>query len=116
MANTMITSMITRKQEFGILQAIGMTNSQLDKSLQLEGILFSAGTTVVSLVVGIPLGYALFRYCKSEGFVGLSIYHFPVMEVLFMFLFIGILQIILSFILSRNVKNESLVERIRYHD
>lgn len=115
MANTMITSIITRKQEFGVLQAIGMTNSQLDRSLQLEGILFSAGTVVVSLVAGIPLGYAVFRYCKSNGFVGLSIYHFPVKEVLFMFLFIGMLQVMLSFILSRNVKKESLVERIRYH-
>lgn len=115
MANTMITSIITRKQEFGVLQAIGMTNSQLDKSLQLEGGIFSAGTAVVSLAAGIPLGYALFRYCKVNGFVGLNIYHFPIKEVLLMFVFIGVLQIVLSFILSRNVKKESLVERIRYH-
>lgn len=115
MANTMITSIITRKQEFGVLQAVGMTNSQLDQSLQLEGLIFSVGTAVVSLVVGIPLGYALFRYCKSNSFAGLGIYHFPIREVLFLFVFIGVLQMVLSFILSRNVKKESLVERIRYH-
>lgn len=115
MANTMITSIVTRKQEFGVLQAVGMTNRQLDQSLQLEGILLSAGTAAVSLVVGIPLGYALFRYCKSNSFVGLGIYHFPVREVLFLLLFMGVLQTVLSFVLSRNVKRESLVERIRYH-
>lgn len=115
MANTMITSIVTRKQEFGVLQAVGMTNRQLDQSLQLEGILLSAGTAAVSLVVGIPLGYALFRYCKSNSFAGLGIYHFPVREVLFLLLFMGVLQTVLSFVLSRNVKRESLVERIRYH-
>lgn len=115
MANTMITSIVTRKQEFGVLQAVGMTNAQLDRSLQLEGIFFSLGTAVVSLAAGIPLGYMLFRYCKSQGFIGISIYHFPVKEVLFILAFLGILQTMLSFILSRNVKKESLVERIRYH-
>ena len=115
MANTMITSIITRKQEFGVLQAVGMTNSQLGRSLWLEGLVFSAGTAAVSLVVGIPLGYALFRYCKSNSFAGLGTYRFPVREVLFLFVFIGVLQMALSFILSRNVRKESLVERIRYH-
>lgn len=115
MANTMITSMVTRKQEFGVLQAVGMTNSQLDQSLQLEGILLSVGTAGVSLVTGVPLGYALFRYCKANAFVGLGVYHFPVGEVLFLFVFIGVLQMALSFVLSRNVRRESLVERIRYH-
>lgn len=115
MANTMITGMVTRKQEFGVLQAVGMTNRQLDQSLQLEGILFSAGTAGVSLVAGVPLGYALFCYCKANEFIGLGIYHFPVTEMLFLFLFIGVLQMVLSFVLSRNVRKESLVERIRYH-
>lgn len=114
MANTMITSIITRKQEFGVLQAVGMTNRQLDLSLQLEGIIFSAGTALVSLAAGIPLGYALFRYCKSNSFAGLGVYRFPFREVLFLFVFIGVLQMVLSFVLSRNVKKESLVERIRY--
>ncbi len=114
MANTMITSIVTRKREFGILQAVGMTNSQLDRSLQLEGIFLSAGTAAVSLVVGIPLGYALFRYGKAELYIGVGFYHFPFREVVFLILFIAVMQTILSFILSRNVKKESLVERIRY--
>ncbi len=114
MTNTMIISIVTRKREFGILQAVGMTNTQLDRSLQLEGILLSVGTAVVSLAVGSPLGYAFFRYCKSQAFVGLNTYHFPIVEVLAMLIALGILQLLLSFILSRNIKKESLVERIRY--
>ncbi len=115
MANTMITSIITRKQEFGVLQAVGMTNRQLAQSLWMEGLIFSAGTAAVSLAAGIPLGYALFRYCKENAFIGLGVYQFPFREVLFLFAFIGVLQMVLSFVLSRNVRKESLVERIRYH-
>lgn len=114
MANTMIISIITRKQEFGILQAVGMTNKQLNQSLQLEGVILTVGIMAVSMLVGIPAGYAFFRYGKAESFIGLHIYHFPVKEVLLMLAVIGMLQFVLSYILSRNVKKESLIERIRY--
>lgn len=114
LANTMIISIITRKQEFGILQAVGMTNGQLNKSLQMEGLILTAGITVISMLVGIPGGYAFFRYGKSVAMMGLHNYHFPIAEVFIMLAAIGMLQLLLSFTLSRNVKKESLIERIRY--
>lgn len=116
MANTMIISIITRKRELGILQAIGMTNRQLNRMLQAEGLFFTIGTILVSLAVGIPGGYALFLYGKKSGWTGLYSYHFPAAEVLLMIAAIGLLQLTLSFLLSRNVKKESLVERIRHQE
>lgn len=116
MVNTIITSIAARKQEFGVLQAIGMTNSQLNKSLQLEGIIFTAGTVLISAAVGSPLGYMIFYYGKENGLIGLNIYHFPWLEVLLMMGSIAVMQIIISFLLSRNIKKESLVERIRYQE
>ena len=59
MANTMILNVITRKRELGVLQAVGMTNKQLNKMLRNEGLLFTLGSVVISLVVGIP-GYTDF--------------------------------------------------------
>ncbi|WP_455714367.1 ABC transporter permease, partial [Anaerosporobacter sp.] len=114
MANTMITSIIIRKQEFGVLQAIGMSNKQLNRMLQAEGLIFTIGTVIVSLIVGIPLGYGIFLYGKTNGWIGLNIYHFPIIEVVIMLGILLGLQGVLSFILSRNIKKESLVERIRY--
>lgn len=114
MANTIITSMVTRKQEFGILQAIGLTNHQLNMSLQLEGIAFTLGTVLVAAVVGLPLGYAAFCRAKSEGVMGMNVYHFPIWEVIGMLVLLALMQGMLSFFLSRNVKKESLVERIRH--
>lgn len=114
LANTMITNVITRKQEFGVLQAVGMTNQQLNRMLQREGLLFTIGTIAVSMVLGIPLGYAVFSYGKSQSIIGLNVYHFPVVEICLMLVVMIILQLILSFVLSRNIKKDSLVERIRY--
>lgn len=116
MANTMITSIVTRKREFGILQAIGMTNRQFNGMLQLEGLVFTLGTVTISLTLGNLFGYFAFCICKEQGIVGLFEYHLPYPELIFFVITIILLQGILAFILSKNVKKESLVERIRYEE
>jgi putative ABC transport system permease protein len=116
MANTMITSIITRKKEYGVLQAIGMTNTQLNHMLQTEGFIFTLGTILIALVVGMPAGYMMFIYGKKNSIFSLNIYHIPFVEVGIMITVIALLQIILSYFLSRNIKKESLVERIRYYE
>lgn len=114
MANTIITSIITRKRELGILQAIGMTNHQLNAMLQLEGLLFTLGTVIVAIVVGCPVGYLAFISARKNGIYGLNIYQFPWREMVCMILVITVLQMVLSFLLTRNLRKDSLVERIRY--
>lgn len=116
MANTMVTNILTRKREFGILQAIGMSNRQLNQMLQLEGLVFTTGTLFISLLLGNLLGYLAFCYCKEEGIIGLFEYHVPVLELCILIVGILALQIVLAFVLSKNVKKESLVERIRYQE
>lgn len=116
MANTMIVNIITRKREIGVLQAIGMTNKQLNHMLQLEGIIFTIGTVLIALLIGIPAGYEAFLYGKRNSYIGLNAYHFPLKEVFLMILAIGILQMGLSFLLSRNLKKDSLMKRIRHQE
>ena len=116
MANTMIISIITRKQELGVMQALGMTNRQMNRMLRNEGVIFTLGSILVSLIVGMPAGYAFFRYGREHGFFGLDVYHIPFAEIIAMVLILSVLQISLSYILSRNVKRESFVERIRYQE
>ena len=116
MANTMIISIITRKRELGVMQALGMTNKQMNHMLRNEGIIFTLGSILVSLIVGMPAGYAFFCYGREHGFFGLEIYHIPFTEIIAMVIILSILQISLSYILSRNVKRESIVERIRYQE
>ena len=114
LANTMIINITTKKQEYGVLQAVGMTNKQLNLSLQIQGLIFTVGTICVALAAGLPLGYALFSYAKHNGMFGMNVYHVPLIPILVMILLVGILQIVLSCVLSSNLKKETLVERIRY--
>ncbi len=114
LANTMIINITTKKQEYGVLQAVGMTNKQLNLCLQIQGLIFTVGTICVALAASLPLGYALFSYAKHNGIFGMNVYHVPLIPILVMILLVGILQIVLSCVLSSNLKKETLVERIRY--
>ncbi len=111
MANTMIMNITTKKQEYGVLQAVGMTNKQLNLCLQLQGLMFTVGTICVALIIGLPLGYALFSYAKHNGIFGMNIYHVPIVPIFIMIFLVGLLQIVLSCVLSSNLKKETLVRK-----
>ena len=96
MANTMITNIITRKREFGIMQAIGMSNRQLNQMLQFEGLIFTSGTLLLSLILGNILGYFAFHKCLENGIIGLFQYHLPILELSFLEFGILLLQMILG--------------------
>lgn len=114
LANTMIINITTRRREYGIMQAVGMTGKQLGRSLSYQGLVYICGTIVVSALVGIPMGYATFKWCKNSAFFGMNVYHFPGLELIIMTAVLVAMQLALSWLLSRNLKRESLVDRIRY--
>ena len=85
-----------------------------DKIKNARTILYYITTICVALIIGRPLGYALFSYAKHNGIFGMNIYHVPIVPIFIMILLVGLLQIVLSCVLSSNLKKETLVERIRY--
>lgn len=111
--NTMITSIITRKKELGILQALGLSNRQLVHMLAGEGVIFTAGTLLISVTLGNLLGYLLFVYAKKQHFMSISRYHYPLWETIGLTLVLLIGQSLITLFISKKVKTESLIERIR---
>ena len=65
MANTMIMNITTKKQEYGVLQAVGMTNKQLNLCLQLQGLIFTVGTICVALDHWSATRLCTFFLCKT---------------------------------------------------
>lgn len=114
MVNTMIISITTKSREYGIMQAVGMTGKQLNKVLALQGLIYMGGTLIIALIVGIPMGYFAFVKFKSMAGFGMNVYHFPFLEIILMAAVMLLMQLTLSWILSHNLKKNSLVERIRY--
>ncbi len=111
--NTMITSIITRKKELGVLQAIGLSDRQLTKMLAGEGMVFTAGTLITSLVLGNLLGYLVFLWAKKYDLMGISIYHYPLVETVMLILALVLGQLGITLFISKRVHKESLIDRIR---
>lgn len=116
MANTLITSIITRRRELGILQAIGMTKRQLNHMLQMEGLIFTVGTLLVSLSLGNVLGYLAWLKCRAGHVFGISTYSVPVTELLVMAGILLGLQVVLSGYMSSYLQKDALIERIRHQE
>ena len=115
LVNTMITSIISRKRELSILQAIGLTNKQLIQMLNLEGIFYVAGTLIMSLTLGNIVGYIAFIIFKNTG-ASYAIYSYPLSQPLIMIFILVIAQGLISYLLCKNFNKDSLVDRIRYSE
>ena len=115
LVNTMITSIIARKRELSILQAIGLTNKQLIQMLNLEGIFYVAGTLIMSLTLGNIVGYIAFIIFKNTG-ASYAIYSYPLSQTLIMIFILVIAQGLISYLLCKNFNKDSLVDRIRYSE
>lgn len=111
--NTMITSIVTRKKELGILQAIGLSGRQLARMLSWESLFFTAGTLFISVTLGNLLGYVFYLWAKKDGFMCISRYHYPLCETLGLALLLLVGQTLITLFISKKVENESLIDRIR---
>ena len=114
--NTMINSVHVRKKELGMMQAIGMSDRQLMKMLQLEGIFYTVGTLIISIGVGSLAGYPLFLYAKRTGMFDISTYHYPVTAAILIILTLFVIQMLLAIFIAKSVRKDSLIERIRFSE
>ena len=113
--NTMITSIITRKRELGILQAIGLSDKQLVKMLQIEGLFYTVGTLLITLTLGNILGYIVVIIFRNTG-ASYAIYDYPLTQTIIMIVAITLVQILITYMVTNNFKKDSLVDRIRYSE
>lgn len=114
--NTMINSVHVRKKELGMMQAIGMSDRQLMKMLQLEGIFYTVGTLIISIGVGSLAGYPLFLYAKRTGMFDISTYHYPVTAAIIIILTLFVIQMLLAIFIAKSVRKDLLIERIRFSE
>ena len=111
--NTMIISITTRKRELGMLQAIGLSDKQLVRMLSGEGLFFTAGTLVLAFTAGNALGYWLFKQAKEIQTIGISDYHYPLLETLLLCIALIIGQLLIVLFVKKRIGKESLIDRIR---
>lgn len=109
--NAILTGILTRRREFAMLQAVGMTSRQLKKMLSYEGIAYALISGALSLTMALVLN-PLFKNLTEKFFWFLSFRGTvrPVLAVTPVFLLIGTLM---PLIVYRFAADRSVIERLR---
>lgn len=109
--NAVLTGIITRRHEFAVLQAIGMTGKQLERMLMLEGVYYTLLALAVSLVLSVTVGPVIGAGC-STVFWFFS-YRFTLLPILLLLPIFILLGLLIPLITGRNATRYTVVERLR---
>lgn len=112
MMNTLITNIVTRKQELAMLESIGMSKGQIRKMLLGESLLLAIAAVGVTMTVGTLCGYALCKALYGMGAFYMA-FQFP---AVFAFAYAGVLiavPLIITLVSMKSFSKEALVERLR---
>ena len=108
LANTVITNVVSRQQEFGVLRAVGLSKRQLLQMVYFENELYAGVSVILSVLIGGIAGYFVVDKISIHGFS----YNFPLLEVT---AFIGIMALVTVTITALSVRvgaKPSIVEQI----
>lgn len=114
--NTMINSIYVRRRELGIMQAIGLSEKQMVRMLQMEGLFYTLGTLVISLGIGCPMGYVAFLYAVDARMLDIVNYHFPMEQAFVLVLVVALIQMLLTYLIIKNFRKQSMIDRIRFSE
>ena len=116
LVNTMINSVHVRRKELGMMQAIGMSDRQLVKMLQLDGLFYTLGALAISVGVGSLIGYPVFLYAKSEKMFEITTYHYPFTAAVVVSVTLLAVQALLTFAIAKSVQKDALIDRVRFSE
>lgn len=111
--NTTIDSILSRKKELGVMQAIGMSDHQMKKMLRTEGLIYALGIILLAGGLGSILGYLVYLYAESNALLQIKVYQYPLIQVLLMIFLVVIVQLILTYATTTIVNRESVIKRIQ---
>lgn len=113
LVNTLITNLLSRQQEFGVLQSVGMSGKQLSKMLTMECLCYIVLTLLITLLFGGLIGAFLVVLITKANIVGPLVYQFPIWELLTFAAALLLILVLYSAFAVRYMRRQSLVERIK---
>ena len=109
--NTIITGILSRKQEFAMLEAVGMTGKQLQQMLMWEGAYHALFTVALSVLAGSIISIAGLRPVGSNFFF--FTWKFTVSPIILCTPVIFLVVLLVPVLGYRRLCRTSVVERIR---
>ena len=110
--NTLITNVLSRKQEFAMMQSMGLTNKQLTQVISYEGLLFAFYNILATACIGGVSGYLMVLAFESMA-INYLVWSFPVGYLLAYMVVVAIVPFIISLGLVKALQKQSVVERLR---
>lgn len=108
--NSTLTGIVTRRREFAIMEAIGMTKRQLIHMLMMEGLYYAGFTILGSLAGGCLLSLTLVR-AIADGMWFME-YHFILWPMLVVFPVLLLLGVLVPYFAYLPQRKESVVSVI----
>ena len=112
--NAIMTGILSRRREFAVLQAVGMTNKQLKTMLIYEGLFYALGSSLSALILSVLLNPLIGKMLESMfWFFSANFKISPVLLVIPIFALFGWL---IPSILYGQTAKQSTVDRLRLAD
>lgn len=108
--NAIMTGILSRKREFAVLMAVGMTNKQLKSMLIYEGLFYAAGAVISSFLLSLLLN-PLFGEMLANMFWFFS-YHMTILPIVYMIPAFALLGLLIPALLYRQTLKHSIVEQL----
>jgi putative ABC transport system permease protein len=96
--NSILTSILTRRKEFAMLQSIGMTRRQLRQMLCFEGLYYCVGTGIISILFGIAFSLMVVKsFCNLLWFFSFHFILWPILVILPILFLLGLIIPLVSY-------------------
>ena len=109
--NAVFTGIISRKREFAILQAVGMTGRQLKTMLVYEGLFYAIGSIALALLLTAVLSPLL--SAGLENLFWFFTYRFTLLPLLLLIPVFALLGGLVPLGIYHSMEKSTIVERLR---
>ncbi len=109
--NAIMTGILSRKREFAVLQAVGMTNSQLKSMLIYEGLFYALSSAVAALVLSFMLNPLVGDLLENMFWFFSA--RFTIVPVLLAIPIFALLGYLIPYVMYDHAARCSIVEQLR---
>lgn len=109
--NAMMTGILSRRREFAVLQAVGMTNRQLKTMLIYEGLFYAMSSVAAAFMLSLVMGPLAGKMLDSMFWF--FDYRFTILPVLFVIPVFLLLGWLTPCIMFKRAAKRSIVEQLR---
>ncbi|ULO08314.1 FtsX-like permease family protein [Paenibacillus sp. 19GGS1-52] len=109
--NTVLTGVISRRNEFAILESIGMTKKQLKKMLVYEGLYNVLLTVAITSTLGVLITYSISK--NITGIMAFTVFHMSWLPFILVIPILLVIAYTVTLSAYKTLNKATIVERLR---